>query len=391
MRSSYRHDMARVLPRLPVLDVLLGGSLAVAAAINQATYHDLPQPWTSIVAAIWTGSVVLRTVAPFAMVVLASVSAVVYVAFPVSATLLPTFLCLLLITFSMGANLSGRRLWLALAILLGSTYVVQIVTAQRPGGDTGFADVYISPLALMAPVLAGLLLRRSRAQTAELRRLAGELATERQAHLRAAAAEERNRIARELHDVISHSVSVMVVQAGAAEQQLPADSPAREQLLAVRRTGKEALTELRRQLGVLREGPDESPAPLPLLSEVTALAEQPGVTLEYDEVAIGDVAPGLALAAYRIVQECLTNARKHAAGAAVHVRVGRDGDGLAVDVTNGPGGALLEAAAGGHGITGMQERAQMYAGHLEAGRTDEGGWTVRARLPTPDPAPGLAT
>ena len=146
-----------------MLDVLLGGSLAVAAAINQATYHDLPQPWTSIVAAIWTGSVVLRTVAPFAMVVLASVSAVVYVAFPVSTTLLPTFLCLLLITFSMGANLSGRRLWLALAMLLGSTYVVQIVTAQRPGGDTGFADVYISPLALMAPVLAGLLLRRSRA------------------------------------------------------------------------------------------------------------------------------------------------------------------------------------------------------------------------------------
>ena len=207
---------------------------------------------------------VLRTVAPFAMVVVASLSAVVFVAFPVSTTSLPMFVALLVIGFSMGANLSGRRLWVGLALLLGSTYVVQIVIAQRPGGDTGFADVYLSPVALMAPVLGGWLLRRSRHQAAELRRLAAELAAERQRHVHAATVQERNRIARELHDVISHSVSVMVVQAGAAEQQLPEDSPAREQLLAVRRTGKEALTELRRQLGVLREGPDQSPAPLPL-------------------------------------------------------------------------------------------------------------------------------
>ena len=133
---------------------------------------------------------------------------------------------------------------------------------------------------------------------------------------------------------------------------------------------------------MLREGPDQSPAPLPLLGDVADLAEQPGVTLEYDEAAIGDVAPGLALAAYRIVQECLTNARKHAAGAPVHVRVGRDPEGLAVDVTNGPGGVLLEPNEVGHGLVGMRERAQMYAGHLEAGHNQEGGWTVRARLPT---------
>ena len=243
----------------------------------------------------------------------------------------------------------------------------------------------------MAPVLGGLLLRRSRRQSAELSRLAAELAAERQMHVRAAAIAERHRIARELHDVISHSVSVMVVQAGAAEQQLPADSPAREQLLAVRRTGKEALTELRRQLGVLRESPDESPAPLPLLTDVATLAEQPGVTLDYDEAAIGDVPPGLALAAYRIVQECLTNARKHAAGAAVHVRVGRDGRGTGRRRDQRPGGALLEPGEGGHGLAGMRERAQMYAGHLEAGHTDEGGWTVRARLPTSTPATGLST
>jgi signal transduction histidine kinase len=375
--------MVRVLPRLPLFDALLGGSLAVAAGINQAAYQGLPQPWISIVAAIWTGSVLLRTVAPFAMVVVASVAAVVYAAFPVNNTLLATFVTLLVVGFSMGANLSGRRLWVALAMLAGSTYVVQVLISQRPGGDTGFADVYISPIVLMVPVLGGVLLRRSRHQNAELRRLSAELAAERQAHLRAAAAEERNRIARELHDVISHSVSVMIVQAGAAEQQLPTDSPAREQLLEVRRTGKEALTELRRQLGVLREGPNQSPAPLPVLSDVTALADQSGVTLEYDEAAIGQVPPGVALAAYRVVQESLTNARKYAAGASVNVRVGRDREGLAVDVMNGPGDQLVEPSDGGHGLTGMRERVGLYAGTLEAGCTADGGWMVRARLPTP--------
>jgi signal transduction histidine kinase len=372
-----------------LFDALLGGSLAVAAGINQAAQQDLPQPWISIVAAIWTGSVVLRTVAPLAMVAVASVGAVVYVAFPVNTTLLATFVTLLVVGFSIGANLSGRRLWVALAMVVGSTYVVQIVTSQRPGGDTGFADVYISPIVLVAPVLGGMLLRRSRYQTSELRRLAAELVTERQAHLRAAAAEERNRIARELHDVISHSVSVMIVQAGAAEQQLPVDSPGREQLLAVRRTGKEALTELRRQLGVLREGPDQTPAPLPVLSDVVALADQSGVTLDYDEKTIGDVPPGVALAAYRVVQECLTNARKYAAGAPVNVRVGRDVEGLAVDVTNGPGDTLIESSESGHGLTGMRERVGLYAGHLEAGHTEDGGWTVRAWLPTA--ARGLTT
>ena len=381
--------MVRVMPRLPLFDALLGGSLAVAAAITQATYPDVPQPWISIVAAIWTGSVVLRSVAPFAMVVVASISAVVYVAFPVNSTLLPTFVTLLVVGFSMGANLAGRRLWVALTMLLGSTYVVLIVTSQRPGGDTGFAEVYISPIVLMAPVLGGMLLRRSRLQNTELRRLGAELIAERQAHLQAAAAAERNRIARELHDVISHSVSVMVVQAGAAEQQLPADSPAREQLLAVRRTGKEALTELRRQLGVLRDVPDDSRAPLPGVSDVAALADQPGVTLHYDEAATGEVPPGVALAAYRIVQESLTNARKYAAGAPVSVCVGRDRDQLAVEVTNGPGDVLIESTAGGHGLTGMRERVEMYAGHLEAGRTEVGGWYVSARLPVP--SNGLAT
>src|ERR1700709_904299 len=113
--------MVRVL-RLPLFDVLLGGSLAVAAAINQAASQELPQPWITIVAAIWTGSVLLRTRGPFGLVVVASVAAIVYAAFPVNNTLLATFVTLLVVGFSMGANLTGRRLWVALVMLVGSTY-----------------------------------------------------------------------------------------------------------------------------------------------------------------------------------------------------------------------------------------------------------------------------
>ncbi len=377
--------MVRLPTRLPVLDVLLAGVLVVAAVISAAGNPALPHIGGSIICAVWAGSLALRTSAPFLTVVVASLGAVGYAVLPAPTTPLWSFVVLLVVVFSAGAHLTGRWLWMAAALLLVSIYVVQILEATRPGGDRSFADVYLSPPVLVgAPILAGMLLRRSRHQTAELRRLGAELAAEREAHEQAAAAAERNRIARELHDVISHSVSVMVVQAGAAEQQLTADSPAREQLLAVRRTGKEALTELRRQLGVLREGPDESPAPMPALGDVVKLADESGASLDYDTASVGDVPPGLGLAAYRVVQEALTNARRHAAGAPVRVRVGRDGDGLAVDVVNGPGRNLTNVANGpGHGLTGMGERVGMYAGRLEFGRTDEGGWRVHARLPIP--------
>ena len=183
--------------------------------------------------------------------------------------------------------------------------------------------------------------------------------------------------------MISHSVSVMVVQAGAAEQLLPEDSPAREPLLAVRRTGKEALTELRRQLGVLREdSPESTTTPLPVMSDVRTLAAGDGVTLELDDT-VGEVPPGMALAAYRVVQEALTNAHRYAAGAPVRVRVVREGDELDVDVVNGPGRCRSDTVGGGHGLAGMRERVELYAGRLEAGATDDGGWRVRARMPMP--------
>jgi signal transduction histidine kinase len=237
--------------RLPLLDVAVATVLLVWAVLSEAQVASAAtaRPWDAVTAALWVAPLVLRTTAPFAMAVCAAAAEVGYALVPGAPDWAP-FEASLLIAFTIGLHLSGRRRWTALLLYAGGTYATELATTPFHG----FMDTYASvPLILGGAAGAGVLLRRARLRTAELRRLGQELVEERESRARDAAAAERNRIARELHDVISHSVSVMVVQAGAAEQQLPAGSPAREQLGAVRRTGKETLVELRRQLGVLRE------------------------------------------------------------------------------------------------------------------------------------------
>ena len=241
----------RAALRLPVLDVVLTTALVAWAlvSLSQAPGASVVQPWVSLAAAVWGGSLLLRTVAPFAMAVVGASGALAYALVPGSPDWAP-FESVLVIGFSIGLALSGRRLWAATLLSIGCTLAEELSTVPFHGVMDTYASV---PLIVGAAVAAGVLLRHSRAQTAHLRELSEELAAERESRARDAAAAERNRIARDLHDVISHSVGVMVVQAGAAEAQLPEGSSAREQLQAVRRTGKDALTELRRQLTVLRE------------------------------------------------------------------------------------------------------------------------------------------
>jgi signal transduction histidine kinase len=375
--------MERRIGRIPARDVALASVLTVVTIVNQGLDSHVPQPWTTIAAATWSASVVLRTAAPLAMVVVASASALVYAAFPVHTTLLVMFVVLLTVTFSIGERLTGRRLVLACLLMVLSLYVVQIVTSHRPGGDTAFGDVYVSPVVLLLPVLGGMLLRRSRHQSAELARLGAELSAEREAHAAAAAAAERSRIARELHDVVSHAVTVMVVQAGAAEQLIDDDHPARARVQAIRGAGKEALGELRRQLGLMRAGEPSSVSPLPGLAQLPELTGASGARLTMTEDVPDGVPPGLALTTYRLVQEALTNAHRHAPRAAVDVCVRRSADELSVLVEDdGPG--VSAASGSGQGLRGMRERVEMYGGELEVGpRTDRSGWRVRARLPIP--------
>ncbi|CAA9479790.1 MAG: two-component system sensor kinase [uncultured Solirubrobacteraceae bacterium] len=232
----------------------------------------------------------------------------------------------------------------------------------------------------------GYALRGRRQQVEELADRSARLEREREEQSRAAVAAERAQIARELHDVVAHSLSVMVVQAQAADRVLEGEQPsAREALRSVHATGRQALVEMRRLVGLLRENPELELAPQPGLGRLDELVEQMReaglpveLKIEGDQRAL---TPGVDLSAYRIVQEALTNVLKHAGGAraCVAVRFGVDEVELeVVDDGNGP----HNGADGGHGLVGMSERVALYGGILDYGGHDGHGFRVRARLPT---------
>jgi signal transduction histidine kinase len=239
--------------------------------------------------------------------------------------------------------------------------------------------------------LAGFGIRDRRRHISQLAELAQQLEQTREENARAAVASERARIARELHDVVAHSVSVMVVQAGAAEEVLGADPDrAREPLRAVQDTGRQALVELRRLLGVLRTDDSEGTlAPQPGLDQLGALAAQVREAgLEVDLHVDGDrdgVPPGVDLAAYRIVQEALTNVLKHANASHVVIQVGYRRDIIELEILDDGhevlGTGRNSSHGTGHGLIGMRERASLYSGAVEARPRPEGGFAVRARLP----------
>jgi signal transduction histidine kinase len=234
----------------------------------------------------------------------------------------------------------------------------------------------------------------------DLERERSRLETEREELARRAVAEERARIARELHDVVAHHVSVMVIQAGAAEATLPPGAEAvAPSLEAIRQTGREALAEMRRMLGLLRaEGAleagaaagDSELAPQPGLDDVDALVarmREAGLVVELEPGTPRRLPPGVGLSAYRVVQEALTNTLRHAgAGARVRVCLDYEPDALVVEVADDGRGRRTpthERAPHdvGHGLVGMRERVALFGGTLEAGPRDGGGFRVRARFP----------
>ncbi len=231
------------------------------------------------------------------------------------------------------------------------------------------------------------LVRRLRQGGARWERRAQDLEQDRETHVRAAVAHERQRIARELHDVVAHSVSVMALQAGAARQYLGRDPErARQPLLLVEDVGREALEELHRLLQVLRHH-DEGQRPLAGLDHVDQLVEQvrrAGVDVRVDVGgAPRRLAPGLDLTAYRVLQEALTNVLKHAPAARPRVEVVYAERELLLSVVDEGGGTASRPGrgSGGHGLIGMRERVLLYGGCLDAGPRAEGGFAVRARLP----------
>jgi signal transduction histidine kinase len=268
--------------------------------------------------------------------------------------------------------------------------VVMAVVRWGSGGEGVRAFVGLTGLAVAAAVM-GTSTRSRRALVLSLQERAERLEIERDQQGRLSAAAERARIAREMHDIVAHNVSVMIALTDGASYAVH-ENPARAEHAMQRAslTGRQALTEMRRLLGVLRE--DESGSrersPQPGLAQLDALLEQvrtAGLPVSYEIVGRPAALPaGLELAVYRIVQEALTNTLKHAGPeAAARVRLTYGADVLTVDVVDAGGreGAAAAAAVPGAGLRGMSERAAVYDGRVQFGPLPDGGWRVRLTVP----------
>lgn len=211
---------------------------------------------------------------------------------------------------------------------------------------------------------------------------------------RRAVLEERTRIARELHDVVAHHLSLIAVRAETAPYRLSGlPDPAQAEFGSLSEVAREALTEMRRLLGVLRHDQPAELAPQPGLADLPSLvdtARQAGLSIELSvQVSLHQVPSGIGICAYRIVQESLSNASQHAPGAAVTVSVGHDSGAIVLQVANGPGGPadpFGNEQGPGYGLTGMRERVALLGGSLAVGPSPDGGFVVTAVLPLGDPA-----
>jgi signal transduction histidine kinase len=291
-----------------------------------------------------------------------------------------SFLAATAAAFLFGMLKERRQAIAGLAVMVGAIAVV----GHNQGDHAG--DFFWPLLFFTISWTVGYGLGQKFEEADEAKERAAHLEREREEQARLAVAEERARIARELHDIVGHSVSVMTVQAAGVRMLLkPEQEREREALLVVEQTGREALAEMRRLVGVLRR-PEESPAlaPQPSLEHVDKLvaqAREAGLPVELRvEGEPVELPAGVDLTAYRIVQEGLTNATKHSGAEHAEVLVRYDNGHVELTISDdgkGDGGG----DSGGHGLVGMRERVSVYGGDIEAGPRPEGGYALRARLP----------
>jgi signal transduction histidine kinase len=280
--------------------------------------------------------------------------------------------------YSLAAYATPRRAAVA-GLLGGAGWIADDLRELLPG-TIALEDTIPAWFILAAAWGMGYALHGRQAEVSELTDRADRLEREREA----AVATERARIARDLHDVVAHSLSVMIVQAQAAERVLEGkEASAREALASIDATGRQAMVEMRRLVGMLRDHDEPSLAPRPGLGQLPSLVEQMrDAGLPVDVEVRGEprpLAPGVDLSAYRIVQEALTNALRHAGPARARVVVRFDAHELQLEVSDDGRGA--DGGDGGHGLVGMRERVALYGGDLESGSRNGRGFTVRAKLP----------
>jgi signal transduction histidine kinase len=367
--------MSRRLP-LPLTDVLIAGAIAVVAVVEVVVNARLepkgPALVTELVAA---ASVAWRRRAPLATVVVASVCGVAeaVAGVPLVEPITP-LLVMVVAVYSLGLYGSRRQVGIGFAAVVAAI-TIQVLDQHKGVGNFIFGLVFSGGALFVGRAMQG--------RVDETRRIAQRAERERQL----AVEEERSRIARELHDVIAHSVSVMTVQAGAAEAMLAVDpAQALEPVRAVQETGRQALVEMKRLVGMLREADEEiGLAPQPRVAELDTLVAQvaeAGLPVFVSITGAARPLPlGVDLSAYRIVQEALTNALKHAGASRADVTLRYGARELELEISDDGRGSAATTDGSGHGLVGMRERAAVFGGSLEAGARDGGGFRVHALLP----------
>jgi signal transduction histidine kinase len=372
-----------------VIAVALGGALEVVIRQDAANAPDSSVWFAALAIALLALPLLARRRYPFAA------PAGLWV---VAAVL--SFVDGELVTFTASASIAG----LAAAFLLGN---LRDATLTRAGlvltlgssalliyndPDHSAAELVFTPLLFGIGWLAGFALRERAEEAEAAERRAAQAEREREGAARIAVAEERARIARELHDIVAHAVSVMVLQVGAVRHKLPAELAADKDALGdVERAGRSALGEMRRLLGAMRdEHGDVALAPQPGLDGLDALAEGVGrAGLPVELHVQGESFPlprAVELSAYRIVQEGLTNSLKHARAGHAYVTIRYAAEELEVEVADDGHGPVKSDGHGhghghGHGLVGVRERVKIYGGEMSAGPGADGGFVLNARLP----------
>jgi signal transduction histidine kinase len=371
------------LDALMALGLLLGSAVELAVQLD----HSRRPVLTMVLLLALCAGLAVRRRWPVALATGALLCVLAFERFAeVSDWMLPS-LAVLAYMYTVGAHVSGRRGQVA---AVGLTTLAVAVIALDPAGSKQSAanDLVTAMMFVVIPIAVGRTLAARRALTRELRDKAARLQREREDQAREAAIAERMRVARELHDVVAHSVSVMVIQAQAARRVAATDRDgARRALGVVESSGRDALAEMRRMVGVLRRGDAALAASdAPGLAQVPALADRAraaGLPVElHVEGHAHPLPPGLDLAAYRVVQEALTNVVKHAGPARACVTMRYAEEELWLEISDtGRGLASEPADGGGHGLVGMRERLGLYGGELSVGCPHQGGFAVQARIP----------
>jgi signal transduction histidine kinase len=366
-------------------DVLLAVLISAISLVFHLTehaeeYHD-PSVWGVLLSVGATAPIAWRRRRPIAVLVVVLGFQMFAEAFNYVGS---GWSGVIIAVYTVGTLFGGATLWRVAAVALPVTIAFVVWGVVR--GDAPWQAIISAPVMFVGAMVVGDNMRRRRELVAEQGERAELAERERELLAHQRVRDERTRIARELHDVVAHSVSLMVIQTAAARRQLTVDPQRADAALAtVEDTGRTAMNEMRRILGVLRdEAGVQALTPQPSLVDLDQLlstASDLPVTVR----AAGDLGglpPGVEVSAYRIVQEALTNVRRHAGPVReVEVSVARDAGRLVVEVSDDGRGASVRPSPTGFGLVGMRERVAAYDGELVAGPRSGGGWRVRATFP----------